>query len=343
MTAPKQVDFVDGTTIVAAEFLDRIQEIQAGLAVNSALAISGTNVVLNAGSGNDVCSMTIDDKFRYIESPQVVSFSGSDSTGSYSIWATTSNTDSNPGFTLTKTAGTTIPVADNYRRIGSVSWTSATSTLSNLVQLAGYSNHGHMHTAGVDPLPSGSITTAQILDGTITLADLASSLQQLLVPTGTILAYAGSATPSSDYLLCDGSSHSRTLYANLFNALGGVASPYGLPTSSTFSVPDLRGRSILGAGSASGLTSRARGDIGGSETHTLTVGQMPAHNHGGLTGTQVDQNSVMADLSGGGNVAWVGGNNMGGGTHRHTITTDGASQAHPNMHPFLVTNYIIKV
>jgi len=43
--------------------------------------------------------------------------------------------------------------------------------------------------------------------------------------------------------------------------------------------PDLRGRFILGSGTGSGLTSRTHGDTGGSETHTLTINEMPAHNH----------------------------------------------------------------
>lgn len=287
MTAPKQVDFVDGQTVVAAEFLDRIQEIQAGLATNAALAISGTNVVLNAGSGNDVCSMTIDERFRYIESPQVVAFSGADSSGSYSIWATTTDTDASPGFTVVKTSGVTAPSADNYRRIGSVDWNGST-TLSNLRQLAGYDYHGYMHTSGADPLPAGSITSTQIADGTIVLADLASSLQQLLVPTGTVLPYAGATAPAS-YLLCDGSAVSRTTYAALYSALGGASSPYGQGDGvATFNVPDLRGRVPAGRDDMGGtaasrlanvISGSTLGASGGVERHTLSSAEsgMPGH------------------------------------------------------------------
>lgn len=337
------MDFVDGVTVVSADFLDRIQEVQAGLATNMALAISGTSVVLNAGTGNSVSSLTIGDKFRYVESPQTISFTGSDSSGSYGIWATTTATDTNPSFTLVKVAGSSSPSATYYRLVGTVDWNGST-TLSNLVQVAGYNTHAHMHVAGVDPLPAGSVTSSQILDGTITLSDLANSLQQLLVPTGTILPYVGTSAPTSDYLLCDGASYSRTVYANLFSALGGTSSPYGLPSGSTFNVPDLRGRSIVGSGQGSGLTNRARGAIGGSETHTLTVSQIPSHNHGGTTGNNSGGSGfIMQDAGGGGNVGWVAGNNMVGTTHQHSIPLDGGGLSHPNMHPYLVTNHIIKI
>jgi hypothetical protein len=43
--------------------------------------------------------------------------------------------------------------------------------------------------------------------------------------------------------------------------------------------PDARGRTIVGSGTGTGLTNRALASVGGAETHTLTVPQMPAHTH----------------------------------------------------------------
>lgn len=375
MTAPKQVDFVDGTTVVSAEFLDRIQEVQAGLATNAALAISGTNIVMNAGSGNDVASMVIDERMRYIESPQVVSFSGADSTGSYSIWATTSNTDANPGFTLVKTAGTTTPTADNYRRVGSVSWDSATSSLSGLIQLAGYDKHGHMHTLATDPLPAGSVSSSQIVDGTIVLADLASSLQQLLVPTGTVLPFAGSSAPSA-YLLCDGSAVSQSTYASLFSVLSTTYNTGG-ESAGTFRLPDLRGRVAAGRDNMGGTAASRLANIisgstlgagGGVERHTLTSAEsgMPSHsvnNSGSLdhghvvngNGFNVQVVGISSGVGGnfgvwadsGGNTGFRGahGHTTGGTdiTHSHSVNAVNASSPHTNLQPTLVMNYIIKV
>lgn len=72
----------------------------------------------------------------------------------------------------------------------------------------------------------------------------AANLQRLL-PTGTILPYAAAAAPSF-FLLCDGSAVSRTIYAALFAVIG---TTYGAGNgSTTFNLPDARGRVILGAG-----------------------------------------------------------------------------------------------
>jgi microcystin-dependent protein len=367
VTAPKQVDFVDGDTIVSAAFLDRIQEIQAGLAINAALSISGTSVVLNAGSGNEVCSMTIDERFRYIESAQTISFSGTDSAGSYSIWATTSNTDSSPGFTIVKTSGVTAPTADNYRRIGSVSW-DGTNTLSNLLQIAGYDKHGYMHTLAGDPLPVASVSSAQIVDGTIAVADLASAVQDLLVPAGTVLPFCGASAPSA-YLLCDGSAVSRATYATLFSVL---STTYGAGDgSTTFNLPDLRGRVVAGkdnmGGSAASRLSNivsgsSLGASGGVERHTLSSSEsgMPGHSTQGDGGHTHSVGGVSADHShgvaangfnvqvvglgsvplGGNYGVWAdsGGNtgtrgshahNTGGISVDHSHTVNGGSHTHP--------------
>lgn len=362
MTAPKQVDFVDGVTVVAADFLDRIQEIEAGLAINMALAISGTALVLNAGSGNLVSSITIDEKFRYLETPQNLSFTGSDAAGSYGIFATTTATDSNPSFALEKVAGTGTPSsAAHYRKIATVSWNGST-TLSNLVQIAGYDKHGHMHTLTTDPLPAASVSSSQIVDGTIVLADLATSLQNYLVPVGSVFSYAGSSAPSQ-YLLCDGSEVSETTYAALFAALG-TQFNNGSETSGYFRIPDLRGRVVAGidnmGGSAasrltsggSGVTGTTRGAVGGTETHTLNSAQsgMPGHTvnadggHTHTVGTDTPDHShaipgggalvqtynaeASANIDSAPQYGGYGLAGLGGATARHSHSVTGGSHVH---------------
>lgn len=65
----------------------------------------------------------------------------------------------------------------------------------------------------------------------------------LIVPAGTISAFAGATAPNG-YLLCDGSAISRTTYANLFSAIG---TAFGNGNgSTTFNIPDLRGVFLRG-------------------------------------------------------------------------------------------------
>lgn len=102
-----------------------------------------------------------------------------------------------------------------------------------------------------------------------------------LVPIGTILDFAGSTLPTG-YLECDGSAVSRTDYAALFAALG---TTWGAGDgSTTFNLPDFRGRTTIGSGTgtASDATAHALGSTGGAETHTLTGAESgtSAHGHG---------------------------------------------------------------
>lgn len=79
------------------------------------------------------------------------------------------------------------------------------------------------------------------------------------------------------WLICDGRSLSRTDYAELYDIIG---IQFGANNSTTFKLPDMRGRVAGGIGDGVGLTARTMGNAVGSETHTLTVGEMPTHNHG---------------------------------------------------------------
>jgi microcystin-dependent protein len=85
--------------------------------------------------------------------------------------------------------------------------------------------------------------------------------------------WAAASAPTG-WLLCDGSAVSRTTYAGLFAIL---STTYGVGDgSTTFNLPDLRGRFPVGKNAG---TFSALGGTGGEETHTLTVPEMPAHTH----------------------------------------------------------------
>jgi len=145
------------------------------------------------------------------------------------------------------------------------------------------------------------------------------------VPAGTLLDYAGPVAPSG-YLLCDGSSYSTTTYSGLFNA---ISYTWG-GTGSSFNVPDLRGRTTIGAGSGTGLTFRALATYSGEETHVLVSGETPlvAHSHGfsvpaqtSLTTSTGTSNTVSLNTAGGS----TGSGTTGSGTGSIATGTTGSS------------------
>lgn len=126
-------------------------------------------------------------------------------------------------------------------------------------------------------------------------------------PAGVVEAYAGSTVPAG-YLSCDGSLVSRTTYAALYAAIGDT---YGAGDgSTTFALPDLERRVVVGAG-GTGTTTLADtvGATGGAETHTLTVAEVPAHNHGARTAAAPGHVHRSGSLSAG----------SSGSAHVHTI------------------------
>jgi microcystin-dependent protein len=187
-----------------------------------------------------------------------------------------------------------------------------------------------------------------------------------LVPVGVISAYAGSSAPSG-WLLCFGQAVSRSTYSSLFTALN---TTYGSGDgSTTFNLPDLRGRVTagldnMGGSAASRLTStvltasNTLGATGGTQTHTLTEAQMPVHTHTQNAHTHVqDSHLHSTNIAGGaGSPAsyyhastWGATNTINTtgttATNQNTTATNnntGSGSAHPITQPTLVLNYIIK-
>ena len=164
---------------------------------------------------------------------------------------------------------------------------------------------------------------------------------------GELRMVAGATTPTG-WLECSGQAVSRTTYAALFAEIGTAYGPGD--GSTTFNVPDYRGRVPMGAGTGLGggaagaagtkpaagaaLTARARGAWGGRETHTLATAEMPTHNHTAGTAGQyfvVYAASTMPYGAGGpgGDAAFAATANAGGGG------------AHPNDQPWLAARMLI--
>lgn len=159
------------------------------------------------------------------------------------------------------------------------------------------------------------------------------------------LKYSVQSSDHNGWFKCDGRSLSRETYAKLFAIIG---TSFGNDNSSTFKLPDCRGRVLGIIGSGTGLTTRALGTAVGAETHTLTTGEMPSHTHTitdpghthGYTSNTNDQTVLhvgglesaadQEDLS-----ATTGPNTTG-----ITINNAGGGGAHNNMQPTIFISNI---
>jgi microcystin-dependent protein len=183
---------------------------------------------------------------------------------------------------------------------------------------------------------------------------------QYTVPVGTIIPH-GALTLPTGWLNCNGSEVSRTVYAALFQVLSVTYGPGDSVT--TFNLPDLRGRTVIGTGQGAGLSLRSLGQILGEETHILSTSEMPSHSHGGITGgnnrghTHEEiavancnsggggiRTTYNADCTGSGATGYPTGIQSAGESqnHLHSISAEGGSSAHNNMQPSVSLNYIIK-
>jgi microcystin-dependent protein len=177
------------------------------------------------------------------------------------------------------------------------------------------------------------------------------------VPVGVVNPFAGATAPSG-WLLCFGQAVSRTQYPVLFTT---ISTTYGSGDgSTTFNVPDMRGRAVagkddMGGTAASRLTStvltasNTLGATGGAQTHTLTEAQMPVHTHiqnshfheihrsnSAATSVGTDTSAVYRTLV---NTGAVYTNTQG---QTATNQNAGSGTAHPIVQPTMVLNYIIK-
>ena len=98
-----------------------------------------------------------------------------------------------------------------------------------------------------------------------------------IIPPGSLISSA-TTNMGTGWLLANGAAVSRTTYASLFNAIG---TRYGAgDNSTTFNLPDVRGRSLIGAGQGDGLTNRDINTIEvGEETHVQTAAELVGHQH----------------------------------------------------------------
>lgn len=195
------------------------------------------------------------------------------------------------------------------------------------------------------------------------------------VPIGAMMPYAAN-TPPAGWLNCDGTEIARGTYPDLYDAIG---TTWGAGNgTTTFNLPDLRGRFPLGVDGGANRISASPdliGQSGGSDVITLTSSQMPSHTHSfsgsgtdsGTTGN-VGNHSHGINYTTGFNTATTSVNPVtrvigiglgdttglatASGAHSHsfdvsvsvsgTTGSAGSSASHDNLPPYAVVRWIIK-
>lgn len=151
----------------------------------------------------------------------------------------------------------------------------------------------------------------------------------LFVPTGTIFTWPTNTAPTG-FLLCDGTTYNNSTYTALSNVLG---TTYGGSAGTTFAVPNMKGRTIVGRDAGQGEFDTLN-EQGGEKAVTLTEAQMPSHVHQLFSGT-----------GGGGLIANAGIGDIGNAQGQALATNTGAKgggASHTNLQPYIVLNYIIR-
>ena len=180
------------------------------------------------------------------------------------------------------------------------------------------------------------------------------------VPLGAGFDYWAPNAPNSCFAFPYGQAISRTSYGTLFTLFGTLYG--GGDGSTTFNLPDLRGRVSVAAdnmggtqaGRVSAVLGNGLGSVGGEQQHTLTIGEIPAHNHG-ATINDPGHTHAANNISG-----FIGSGTYGpatnGGSYEQSLSlqyattgisvaigNNGGGTAHNNLQPSIVCNYIIRI
>ncbi len=154
--------------------------------------------------------------------------------------------------------------------------------------------------------------------------------------------FAGNFAPRG-WAFCNGQLLPISQNTALFSLIG---TTYGGDGRTTTALPNMKGRAPMHPGRGPGLTARRLGQRSGVETVTLTEAQMAQHTH-----TMHGDGSSGGPLGGGANASYPVNNYLGASVkyqngisstqNMAALTDTGGSQAHNNLQPFLVMNFII--
>jgi microcystin-dependent protein len=181
------------------------------------------------------------------------------------------------------------------------------------------------------------------------------------VPIGASIDYWGTTAPNSSFVLAYGQAISRSTYSTLFSLF---STTFGSGDgSTTFNVPDLRGRVVAGADAMGGVAASrltdavagmdSLGDAGGAQSTTLVTANLPPYTpSGSLTGSQsfgnIQQNSSTYQPQGGGSGVAAFANNvsivvLGSGFSFSGTAQGGTSTPFTNVQPTIIANKLLRV
>jgi microcystin-dependent protein len=157
---------------------------------------------------------------------------------------------------------------------------------------------------------------------------------------GEVRMFAGNFAPAG-WMFCSGQLLPISEYETLFNLIG---TTYGGDGQSTFALPDLQSRVPIHQGTGGG-SSYVLAQNGGVESLTLTTSQIPAHNHAliaslNAAGGSSPNNSVLGESDSIRIYRPAAPNQSLGAS---TVQSDGGSQPHDNMQPYLCVSFIISL
>jgi len=248
--------------------------------------------------------------------------------------------------------------------VGNAANVSATIDPSlTFVTLKEFTEHHHVTNGQNDGAPVNALDVLNAPAGNITKTNVQDAINQLqalvsaVIPPGSIFPYAAPTAPEG-FLLCYGQEVSRITYSNLFAA---IDITYGSGDgSTTFNVPDLRGRALIGldnmGGTSADNVTNDEGDVlggtGGEENHTITTDETPSHHH-----TLYSNNGEHSTTNGyRDGLGAIGGDNGVGsdypvGTSSYYnansngvqyVASSGGGSSHNNMQPWMAVNYIMR-
>lgn len=173
-------------------------------------------------------------------------------------------------------------------------------------------------------------------DGTLNAIGGSGGTVSDTLPIGSVVKWFSTTIPTN-WLECNGQAISRTEYAELFAVIG---TKYGSGDgSTTFNLPNIKGKTTVGL-DIDDTDFNELGKTGGEKTHTLTENEIPQMDVHMTKDTWFDRGGLEA--GGAVNRKVVAGGGTGGSPEFVIGTVNGGGQAHNNLQPYIVSNYIIK-